>query len=51
MPLREAAREMRDVYANEIARAVHAGQEPDPFAVVSWAKYEAEATSGEPPRT
>ena len=28
MPLHKAAEEMRNLYANEIARAVHTGQQP-----------------------
>lgn len=46
--LRKAAREMRDVYANEIARAIHAGQQPQQFSVESWARYDAEAKADKP---
>lgn len=46
--LRKAAREMRDVYANEIARAVHAGQQPQPLSLESWARYDAQAKAEKP---
>ena len=39
---------MRDLYANEIARAVHAGRTPDPFSVASWSRYDAELTANRP---
>jgi hypothetical protein len=39
---------MRDVYANEIARAVHDGQQPQQFSLDAWAKYDAEAKSKKP---
>lgn len=46
MPLK-AAEAMRDSYANEIARAVHAGMRPDPFAVEAWERYDSEAKARE----
>lgn len=48
MPLRKAAEEMRDMYANEIARAVHAGRAPSPLQVEAWAKYEQALRDGDP---
>lgn len=40
MPLRKAAEDTRNLHANEIARAVHAGKKPSPQQVKSWAKYD-----------
>lgn len=48
MPLRKAAEDMRNLYANEIARAVHAGEKPSPQQVESWAKYDRAARSRDP---
>lgn len=48
MPLRKAAEDMRNLYANEIARAVHAGEKPSPQQVESWAKYDRAARSRNP---
>lgn len=48
MQMRKIAREWRDVYANEIARAVHDGHEPDTHALRSWARYDAESRSDRP---
>lgn len=48
MPLRKAAEEMRDTYANEIARAVYAGREPSPLQLESWAKYDRALREGDP---
>lgn len=48
MPIQHAAREMRDMYANEIAAALHAGQQPSRFQLESWAKYDAAATAEQP---
>lgn len=48
MQMQKIAREWRDVYANEIARAVHDGREPDTHAVRSWARYDAESRSDTP---
>lgn len=39
MPLRHQAGEMRDLYANAIAEAVHEGREPPGWQVAAWAKY------------
>lgn len=48
MPLHKAAEEMRNLYANEIARAVHTGQQPSPLQVDSWAKYDRALRDGDP---
>ncbi len=48
MPLHRAAEEMRNLYANEIARAVHTGQQPSPLQVESWAKYDRALRDGDP---
>lgn len=48
MPLRKHAEEMRDMYANEIAAAVHGGAVPSPLQVESWARYDAAARGGDP---
>jgi hypothetical protein len=48
MRLRDHAREMRDMYANEIAAAVAEGRDPSPLQVESWVKYAA-AVSGTDP--
>jgi len=45
MPLRKAAKDMRDLYANEIARAIHKGVEPSQYSIDAWAKYDAELAS------
>jgi hypothetical protein len=42
-PMRQAAEDMRDIYANEIARRVSAGEWPAPELVRSWERYAAEA--------
>ncbi|QZQ53723.1 hypothetical protein KZI27_00335 (plasmid) [Curtobacterium sp. TC1] len=39
---------MRDMYANEIAAAVHSGEPPSPLQVESWARYDAVARGGDP---
>jgi hypothetical protein len=48
MPLRKHAEEMRDMYANEIAAAVAAGEAPSPLQVTSWVKYDAAARGSDP---
>jgi len=48
MPLRKHAEEMRDMYANEIAAAVAAGEVPSPPQVESWVKYDAAARGEDP---
>lgn len=48
MPFRRAAEELRDVYANEIARVVSKGGSPAPELVQSWERYAAAATSDDP---
>jgi len=48
LPLHRAAEEMRDLYANEIARAVHAGEEPSAMQLESWAKYDRALREGDP---
>jgi len=48
MPLQKFAREWRDVYANEIARAVYEGRKPDPHALNAWARYDAASRSDSP---
>lgn len=48
VPLRKHAEEMRDMYANEIAAAVHGGATPSPLQVESWARYDAAARGGDP---
>lgn len=47
MPLRQSAREMRDLYANEIARDVHGGRTPSEFSLEAWARYAAELAAYE----
>ena len=51
MPIRKFAREWRDVYANEIARAVHDGRAPTAHAISAWARYDAARRSEAPPST
>ncbi|TCU82311.1 hypothetical protein EDF52_113115 [Curtobacterium sp. PhB42] len=46
--LRKHAEEMRDMYANEIAAAVHGGVEPAQLQVESWARYDAAVRGGDP---
>lgn len=48
MPLRKAAEDMRNLYANEIARAVYAGEKPSPQQVESRTKYDRAARSRDP---
>jgi len=48
MLLRKHAEEMRDMYANEIAAAVHGGEPPSPLQVESWARYDTAARGGDP---
>lgn len=50
MPFRRAAEELRDVYANEIARVVAEGELPAPELVHSWERYAAAAASNDPSR-
>lgn len=45
MPFRRAAEELRDVYANEIARVVSHGATPAPELVRSWERYATAASS------
>ena len=45
---RKHAREMRDMYANEIAAAVAAGRDPSPLQVESWVKYAAAVNGTDP---
>ncbi|GIT82086.1 hypothetical protein LLS1_37550 [Leifsonia sp. LS1] len=42
-PLKHAAEDMRDIYANEIARVVSAGEWPALELVRSWQRYSAKA--------
>lgn len=46
--LRKHAEEMRDMYANEIAAAIHSGNVPSPLQVEAWARYDAAARGGDP---
>ncbi len=46
--LRKHAEEMRDMYANAIAAAVHGGSEPSQLQVESWARYDAAARGADP---
>ncbi|NYD74667.1 hypothetical protein BJ963_002186 [Leifsonia soli] len=39
---------MRDLYANEIAAAVHEGRTPTAHQLASWARYRAMAASDDP---
>ncbi|GAA2048297.1 hypothetical protein GCM10009820_03130 [Leifsonia soli] len=48
VPLRRQAEEMRDLYANEIAAAVHEGRTPTAHQLASWARYRAMAASDDP---
>lgn len=48
MPFRRAAQELRDVYANEIARVVAEGELPAPELVHYWERYAAAADSQDP---
>lgn len=48
MPLRHHAEQMRDTYANKIARALHRGEQPSPELLTSWAKYDAAVQAGDP---
>jgi hypothetical protein len=51
MPFRRMAEEMRDLYANEIARAVHDGRTASSDTVASWAKYDLAAQAESPEDT
>lgn len=46
--LRKHSEEMRDLYANEIAAAVHDGVQPSRLQLESWATYHAAARSADP---
>ncbi|MFJ3490491.1 hypothetical protein [Leifsonia aquatica] len=46
MPFKRVAEEMRDIYANAIARAVHDGDSPPGDIVASWAFYDAALREG-----
>ena len=46
MPFKRVAEEMRDIYANAIAQAVHDGDTPPPDLVASWAFYDAALREG-----
>jgi hypothetical protein len=46
MPFKRVAEEMRDIYANAIARAVHDGDRPPDDVVASWAFYDAALREG-----
>lgn len=46
--LRKHSEEMRDLYANEIAAAVHDGVQPSRLQLESWARYHAAARSADP---
>lgn len=48
MPLRKHAAQMRDMYANEIAAALHEGRTPTPEQIEAWARYNAAAQSENP---
>jgi|GEM_PF-1522106 len=48
MPLQRHAEQMRDMYANEIARTLHRGEQPSRGLVESWAKYDAAVQAGDP---
>lgn len=48
MPLRQHAVEMRDLYANEIASAVHGGEQPSRLQLESWARYDAAVRDADP---
>ena len=41
-PLQRAAKDMHDIYANEIARLIAAGEKPSDELVRSWERYAAE---------
>ncbi|MFF2053666.1 hypothetical protein ACFVU2_18835 [Leifsonia sp. NPDC058194] len=45
-PLKRAAEDMRNIYANEIARVVAAGEQPALELIRSWQRYSAEAGAG-----
>lgn len=46
MPFKRVAEEMRDIYANAIAQAVHDGDTPPPDLVASRAFYDAALREG-----
>lgn len=48
MPIGKIAREWRDLYANELARAVYQGRNPDDHALSAWSRYDAESRSDKP---
>lgn len=48
VPLRRHAIEMRNMYANAIAKAVSEGKAPSKEQVASWAKYDAAAHGADP---
>lgn len=48
MPLKRVAEEMRDMYANAIARTVHDGDTPPADLIASWAFYDAALREGRP---
>lgn len=48
MPLRKAASEMRDMYANEIAQVIADGGTPSADLVSSWVHYRDAALSDDP---
>ena len=48
MPLRELAAQMRDVYANEIALALHEGRTVPPAQLAAWVQYRDAATADDP---
>ncbi len=48
MPTGKIAREWRDLYANELARAVYQGRKPDDHSLSAWSQYDAESRSGKP---
>ncbi len=50
MPWRKHAEEMRNVYANEIAAAVHRGETPSDTQLEAWARYDAVARGDDPGR-
>lgn len=45
-PLKRAAEEMRNIYANEIARVVSSGEQPAPELIRSWQRYTDAAGTG-----
>jgi hypothetical protein len=49
-PLKRAAEDMRDIYANEIARLIAAGEIPAVELVRSWERYSLEAGDKREPK-